>query len=182
MQPRGVSADGRTIVGYGRDASGNDAMWIASLDPLPEQVQPASFSITTGTLNSGNLTYTNADEGDKLVANAFTSARTNLVINFTGTTSVATPTRIDILVKNAATSTVPAVETVYAYNYLTSTYTQLAIRNVSSSQTWSTVSITSSPASYVNGSGEVKLQLKYSAGAVPNYTVSYDAVRWIVHE
>jgi hypothetical protein len=139
---------------------------------------PTSSTILFGTINSGTFSNLATNNSSYIVTNSTTSGTRKL--DWYGSTTIsqspATVTKLTINYdgKNSASKT----QVLYLYNWLTSAWTQIDSRTVSTSDVVIT-NIQTSPANFISSTGQIRLRV-YSTGVNKNYTSSGDWMQFTV--
>ena len=135
----------------------------------PQVKDPSSYTITAGSLNSGNLSSLAVNDNNYLVVNSTTglgTKRAKLEFNYTG---FSTPTQISVKVAAKVSSARPGY--LHLWNYTTSAFEQIAAPSLTTTETTTTVTLTSNVAKYVSA-GNLKLQLEVVGS--PSFNASID--------
>jgi Bacterial Ig domain/GDSL-like Lipase/Acylhydrolase len=160
-----------------RDAAGNTTISTRTVNVVnPQVLYPASYRTISGSHQSGSVQSLAADDGNHLVIRSTTSslertAQVELAVNgVSGTVS-----RLDIrAIVNASASNTTA--RVYVYDVTTSAWTQLSSFTIGPSETTRNITVSASPARYVDTTGTLRLRIQ-SSRLVSTHSLSVEMVR-----
>jgi hypothetical protein len=142
----------------------------------PPTLFPQTFTVNQGSYVSGTTTSLTADDNNYLVIQSTTSG-TNRVSNtdFKFST-VASPSRLDYTVRLKSSVTATTV-TILAFNYTTSSWTQLGSTSVGTSEVTIVNSITTGAANYRNAQGNALLEIQSTKTS--NNSISNEIVQLV---
>ena len=171
-----------TLTAVARDAAGNTStavnVSVTINNPTPQTYFPQSYAVSLGSYQSGDLTSLTSDDNNFLITKSTSSGWYRESITDFEFRNVRIPvSRLDysVTIKSSASST---SATIYAYNFVTASWTQLNTSSIGTSEVTKNVSITSSAASYINAEGNSLIRLK-SSKLLGNHSISSDLVSLI---
>jgi len=159
-----------------RDAAGNTTTVTRTVTVLnPSTIFPSSYTVTSGSYQSGGVAALTRDDGSYLVIRSTDSggqrtAATELVMS--GASGPASRLDVRTIVKSSVSSTAVGVE---IYDWTSAVWTQLGSSSVSTSEVTHTSSV-SSPARYIDAAGDVRLRLD-SSRSLSTYSLSIEQVQ-----
>jgi lysophospholipase L1-like esterase len=128
---------------------------------IPTVYFPQSYVVNTGTYQSGNSASLVANDNNVLTLRSVTSGSPRRTITDFEFTNVKTQgSRFDYLVRLRSSSS-STTATIYAFNYSTSTWTQLHSSSVGTTESTKSASIAAS-ANYVNAEGKSLVRVQTS--------------------
>jgi len=133
---------------------------------------PVSTTITSGTLNSGTYGNLATNNSSYYVVNSTTTGTRTIdwygAIKITQPASSVLSFTVNYDGKNSASKT----QILYLYNWVSSSWTQIDSRTVSTSDV--TITFTqNSPANFISSTGDIRVRV-YSSAGTSNYTCSGD--------
>jgi hypothetical protein len=133
---------------------------------------PVSTTITSGTLNSGTFGNLATNNSSYYVVNSTTSG--TRTIDWYGSIKITQPasTVVSFTVNYDGKNSASKTQILYLYNWLTSSWTQIDSRTVSTTDV--TITYTqNAPANFISSAGDIRVRV-YSAAGTSNYTCSGD--------
>ncbi|HEV8588126.1 MAG TPA: fibronectin type III domain-containing protein [Pyrinomonadaceae bacterium] len=142
---------------------------------------PSGTTILQGTLSSGSFSNLATNNASYYVVNSTTSGQTRFADWYASVSVSELPSSVSKLTitYDGQYSRNGRTQTLYLYNWTTSSWTQIDSRTVGTSD----VTITStqtSPANFVSGTGQIRLRVLGSGGANKSFTCSGDYVQFTV--
>ncbi len=175
----GIANGVHVVTAAARDAAGNVAVSSATVTVAnPITYHPSSYSVTTGTYQSGSASSVAADDNSYLVVKSTTSGTSRQTVTAFTVTSAVSGSRVDYSVRLKSNTSSTSV-VVYAMNYTTGAWTQLTTGTVGSSETTLTARLTSGIASYVNASGQMSVRVQTTSGST-THSASIELVQVVV--
>lgn len=174
----GASNGSHAISATARDAAGNTSTATVTVTVAnPVTYYPASYSVSTGTFQSGTTSSLTADDNNYLVVKSSTSGSSRQSVTAFTFSKVAPGSRIapTVRLKSSVSNTSIVVS---AMNYTSGTWTQLTTGTVGISESTITAAITTGAANYVNASGQMSLRVQSSSGST--HSVSFEIVSAVV--
>jgi hypothetical protein len=171
-----VSNGPHVLTATARDAAGNTTTVTRNVTVLnPRTVSPSSYSVVSGTYQSGSVSGLVGDDSNYLVVRSTTSnfermAAADFVV--AGMTGPVTRLDVRTIVKSSVGSTSTSIS---VYDVTAGTWTQLSSSTIGTSEVTRTTSV-SSPARYVDASGNVRLRID-SSRLLSTYSLSVDQVQ-----
>jgi len=167
------------LAAVARDAAGrttSSTVTVAVSNPV--SYLPASYSVSGGTYQSGNVASLSADDDTYLVVKSTTSGSTRRSVTDLGFTSVSAGSRADysLRLKSSVSSTTIIVS---AFNYVTAKWTQLTTASVGTGEITITASITSSLGSYV--SADRKMSLRVESSKTSTHSISNELMKIVIN-
>jgi len=176
MVPNGT----HVLTATARDAAGNTTTATLPVNVAnPRVLYPTSFRTITGSHQSGSVQSLSADDGNPLVIRSTTSgleraAQVELAVS--GVTGSVSRLDIRAIVKASSSNTTARVQ---VYDVTTNTWTQLSSFTIGPSETTRNMTVSTSPARYVDGTGTVRLRI-HSSRLASTHSLSVDMVRLTV--
>ncbi|NIA14433.1 MAG: hypothetical protein GWP08_10145 [Nitrospiraceae bacterium] len=136
---------------------------------------PSSYTVTTGSYQSGDLNSLTVDDDDYLTVNSASGFYTYTFVDFDVTgVPTSTPSQIDVEVirKSSASSTTAKI---YLYNYSSSAWDEKDSFLMDTNEATRTVTVTSGAANYVSGD-TLKVRCKTGKAWWQAYTVYFELV------
>jgi Bacterial Ig domain len=149
-----------------RDAAGNVTTSAAvtvtvTVASGPASYYPSTYSVGTGTYQGGDAASLTANDNDYLVVGSTTYGRTRRSTADFGFDNVAPGSRLDYSVRlKSSTSSTRVI--VYAFNYVSTTWTQLSTSSIGTGEVTVSASIAASAASYISPDGRMSLRVQSS--------------------
>jgi Bacterial Ig domain/GDSL-like Lipase/Acylhydrolase family len=170
----------RTLTATARDAAGNVTTATVTVNVRnPETLTPSSYTVVTGTHQSGSLASLGADDNSHLVVRSTTSglertASAELV--FSGVTGPVTRLDVSTILKSSTSSTTARL---YLYDVVAGVWTQLASSTIGTSEVARTGAVSTSASRYVGPTGTVRLRVQ-SSRLLSTHSLSLEQARLTV--
>ena len=142
---------------------------------------PSSTVILQGSLGSGGFANLAANDSSYYVVNSTTSGQTRFTDWYSSVTISQSPSTVTSLTVNydGHYSRNGRTQTLYLYNWSTSSWTQIDSRSVGQTDVLITNTQTS-PANFISATGEIRLRVLASGGGNKSFTCSGDYVQFVV--
>jgi hypothetical protein len=170
----------RTLTATARDAAGHVTTATVTANVLnPETRTPSSYTIVTGTYQSGSLSSLGADDNNHLVVRSTTSgfertSSTELV--FSGVTGPVTRLDVSTILRSSTSSTTARLS---LYDVVAGAWTQLTSSTIGTSEVSRAGAVSNSASRYVSPSGIVRLRVQ-SSKLLSTHTLSLEQARLTV--
>jgi hypothetical protein len=119
--------------------------------------------VSAGTYLSGDMTSLRADDNNYFVVRSTTFGTTRRTTTDFGFSNVATGSRADysVRLKSSLWSTTVVIS---AFNYVSSTWTQLSSASIGTGEVTVTASLTASVSNYISSGGKMSVRVESSRG------------------
>jgi Big-like domain-containing protein len=162
-----------TLSATARDAFGNTAVSTITVRVAnPKTYSPSAYTVSLGAYQSGSMTSLTADDNNYFVVGSTQSGTRRTSTDYE-ILNVISASRLDYSIRLRSSTSSTAV-TIYAYNFATSTWTQIKSISVGSSETTQSASITSSVSSHINNG---RILVRVQSTRSNNHTISNEFMK-----
>jgi hypothetical protein len=176
-----VSNGTHVIAATARDAAGNAAtssLTVSVLNLPPETKYPTAYSVTTGVYRTGTLQSFVSDDDNYFTVGSTSSGTTRssqTELQFSGITAPLSRIDLRLVLKSSASRT---NLNIYVYDVSTSGWRQLTALTAGTSETTTSLAITSNLAAYVSPAGSMRVLVESRISTT--HSLSLDLARVVV--